>query len=190
MSGKSDIIFRRISRLMEETGTRYAIIGGVAVALYGVPRMTLDVDVNIVLQKTDIVEFLKRARRLGFLPVVRDEGKFAASTGVIPMKCGKIEPYERCDFIIAENLLEDIAINRARTRKIGSSKIRVITPEDLILQKLLSDRPRDMEDARGVMMRQKKLDKRYIRSWLRKISAMTKSRNLLKVFNSLVEASQ
>ena len=186
MKNSPNSIISRIAKLMAETKTKYAILGGVAVSLYGMPRLTLDVDVNIILEKYKTAEFLKKAHNSGFTSLVRSEQKFADRTGVIPMKFSKSEPFGRCDFIIAQNTLEHLAIKRARTKTIGFSKVKVITPEDLILQKLVSDRPRDIEDARGVIMRQKNLDTRYIHFWLKKISNLTKKSDLLKVFNSLL----
>ena len=186
MKNDPDRIIGRIAKLMAVTRTKYAIIGGVAVSLYGVPRLTLDVDINVILAKKKVGEFLKEAHKAGFMPLVGNELKFANDTGVIPMKFTKGEPFGRCDFIIAQNMLENLAVKRARTKTIGSYKVKVITPEDLILHKLVSDRPRDVEDARGVMLRRKKIDTRYVRLWLRKISRITKKKDLLKIFNSLL----
>lgn len=179
-------IISRIVKLMAETKTRYAVLGGVAVSLYGMPRLTLDVDISIILEKDRVEEFLKKAHKLGFKPLVSNERKFVGYTGVIPMKFVKGGPLSRCDFIVAQNMLEYLAIKRARTVTLGSSKVKVITPEDLVLQKLSSDRPRDIEDARGVILRQEKLDTGYIHMWLKKISKMTKRTDSIRIFDSFL----
>jgi hypothetical protein len=172
---------------MSETKTAYAILGGVAVTIYGVPRLTFDVDVNIVLSKDKLTEFFKRAHRIGFIPTVRSGIKLAKTAGVIPMKVKNGAPFKNCDFIIAENILEKLCVKRALTKNIRSSRIRIVTPEDLILHKLLSDRPRDIEDARGILLRQKRLDRAYIRTWLREVSKLSKRKGLVEVFDSLAK---
>ena len=46
-------------------------------------------------------------------------------------------------------------------------RAQVCTAEDLIVYKLLSTRPRDYEDAVGIVARQRgRLDVEYVRSWL------------------------
>ena len=44
--------------------------------------------------------------------------------------------------------------------------VSVCTPEDLILYKLISTRPRDHEDVQGIIRRQQNLDDSYILGWL------------------------
>ena len=89
----------------------------------------------------------------------------------------------RCDFIIAQNALEYLCIKRARLRKIYAIKAKIVTPEDLIIHKITSQRPRDLEDAQGILMRQRgKLDLKYITYWLRKIDETFSKQELLKLF--------
>jgi len=96
----------------------------------------------------------------------------------------------RLDIIIAENILEYTAIKRGRLRKINSIKARIISPEDLIIHKITSSRPRDLEDLRGILIRQKgKLDIRYIQEWLKKIDKVSKETALYKLFKRLLKES-
>jgi hypothetical protein len=170
MKDRYSRILDGISELMSETGAKYAIIGGVAVSIHGIPRLTMDVDVSILLEKEGISGFLGKARKAGFVPIVRNARAFAEKTGVVPMKFRGGMPFERCDFIIAQNALEKAAIERARPMKVGPCKVMIVSAEDLFLHKLLSDRPRDREDAEGIAMRRRNLDRRYIMSWVKKIA--------------------
>lgn len=171
---------RKIAKFLDTAQLKYAVIGGIAVAIYGIPRFTMDVDVNVVVQKDDIADFIKKARKSGFRPLVANDLEFAVRTGVIPMKLPAGSLFERCDFIIAQNALEHLAIERASTMTVGGCRFRVISAEDLFLHKIVSDRPIDREDARGIVARQKRLDLRYVNSWIKKISALTGSKQIIK----------
>jgi hypothetical protein len=103
------------------------------------------------------------------------------------MKFSKNKVLGRCDFIIAQNALEYSGIKRARLKKIYSTKIKLISPEDLVIHKITSNRPRDIEDAEGILNRQRgKLDLHYIIFWLKKISEANKKPELLHLFKKLI----
>ena len=54
---------------------------------------------------------------------------------------------------------------------IGGSPVRFCTPEDLILHKIVSERERDLADARGVTLRRiKSLDLAYLDSRIRELA--------------------
>ncbi len=177
---------KQLARLLREEKIDYALLGGVAVSIYGEPRLTFDIDVNIMLGKDTISNFLKKARIYGFLPLPPNIKRFIKTTGVIPMKFSKNKITGKCDFIIAQNILEYLCIKRARLKKVYSAKIKLISPEDLLLHKIISERARDLEDAQGILMRQRgKLDMNYINYWLKKIAVANKKPELLKLFKSL-----
>lgn len=176
-----------LSKLLKAVDVDYAIIGGIAVSVYGEPRLTFDIDVNIILNIGDIDFFLKSAKKYGFTPLSCDINNFVKTTAVIPMEFSKDNLFGRCDFIIAQNSLEFSAIKRARLKKIFSMKIKLITPEDLVLHKITSTRARDLEDLQGILIRQSgKLDMEYINSWLKKVAVANKQPKLLKIFKKLL----
>lgn len=178
--------FRQLIKLMKEAKVDYTVLGGVAVSIYGEPRMTFDIDVNLIMDNNKIDNFLIKAKKLGFSPLPSDIKRFVRRTGVIPMKFSKNKVTGRCDFIIAQNILEYLCIQRARLKKIYSLNVKLISPEDLLLHKITSLRPRDLEDARGILVRQRgKLDRKYITYWLKKIAEANRKPGLLKLLRSL-----
>ena len=168
---------KQLVKLMKAAKVDYAILGGMAVSVYGEPRMTFDIDVTIILDanKLAIDRFLKEARKFGFIPLPPNIKSFIKGTGVMPMRFKKNKVIGRCDFIIAENILEYLCIKRSIPKKIYSTTIKLITAEDLYIHKITSQRPRDIEDAKGIMRRQgRKLDTKYIDYWLKKIAKANK----------------
>ena len=177
---------KEIDRLMSELKMDYAILGGIAVSIYGEPRLTYDIDVNVMLGKEDIEGFLKKAKKHGFSPLPKNIRKFVKRTGVIPARFSKSGVTGLDDFIIAQNILEFQAIARARYTRVYSSRVKVIRAEDLLLHKLLSDRPRDREDAVGIIRRQgAALDARYINFWLKKVAKLGHRPALARLFRKL-----
>lgn len=178
---------KALVKLFSTTKTEYAILGGFAVALYGEPRMTVDIDVNISIAKDKIGTFLAAARKFGFYPLTANINSFIKDTGVIPLKFGKGKTTCSCDIIIAESPLEYAGLKRAKIKKIGGLKVRFITPEDLIIHKITSDRPRDIEDLKGILLRQQgKLDMKYIMFWLKKIAKANHKPELIGLFKNLL----
>lgn len=175
-------------KLLMSLKVNYAILGGVAVNIYGEPRFTADVDINILLEKEEISMFIKKAAERGFKPACANINEFVKKTAVIPMKLSIRGVKGRCDFIIAENALEKAALNRKVTRKIGALKANFVSPEDLIIQKIVSLRPHDREDVRGILVRQSgKLDTRYIKNWLVKLDKIDKGLNSFALFKKLLK---
>lgn len=176
-------------KLLESLKTDYAVLGGVAVNIYGEPRFTADVDISILLEKDEAGAFIKRARVHGFSPACVNVNAFVNKTGLIPMNFSKHGVKGRCDFIIAENALEKAVFGRSIIRKIGSVKVKFVSPEDLVIHKIVSLRPHDREDVRGILIRQfGKLDIRYIKNWLAKLDKIDKSIKSLTLFKKLLRS--
>ena len=150
-----EVQLKALVKFLSSQKIRYIILGGIAVLIYGEPRLTADIDVNIIFDKAKLNEFLVKAKKFGFCPLFPNTGKIVEKTGVIPMKFTKGKITGKVDIIIAENALEYAAIKRGRIKKIGSIKARLVSPEDLIIHKITSSRPRDLEDLKGILVRQK-----------------------------------
>ena len=75
------------------------------------------------------------------------------------------------DFIFSTTPYETQAIARAVRVKVGGVGVPFATAEDLIIHKLFAGRPRDVEDAVGVVRRKgTDLDWAYIERWAREFA--------------------
>jgi hypothetical protein len=148
-----------IAQILESLRIDYMLVGGIANAAWGEPRATLDVDVTISVDPDRIpstIESLERSYR----SAVPDPVRFVRDTRVLPLDT---PDGVRIDLIFALLSFELEALRRATTVQFANRDVRVITPEDLILMKIISERPRDLADAEAISRRRlNALDRDYL----------------------------
>jgi len=140
-----------LGRELSSAGVPYMVIGGVANLVWGEPRTTMDVDVTVDVASIGIEAFVQVAARCG-VPRAPEPVAFAVRTRVVPVRTPEGIPI---DFIVAALPFEVEAIGRALLIDFEDLEIRVCSPEDLIIHKIVSDRPRDLEDVVGVLRRRR-----------------------------------
>lgn len=164
-------------QLLEDLNAQYMLIGGLANAIWGEPRATLDVDISVAVPEAEIP---KVAARIGeaFTVLVPEPAAFVQETRVLPLESAS---GVRVDLIFALIPFELEALDRARGVAIAGRMVRVVTPEDLILMKIISDRPRDVLDAEGVVRRHRaSLDRTYLEPRLREFAAALERNEILE----------
>lgn len=153
-----------IGRRLTETGIPYMVIGGQAVLLYGEPRLTRDIDITLGAALDRLKDVVALAKDMGLLPLA-DPETFARRTMVLP--CQEPDSGIRVDFIFSHSLYEQQAIARARAIEMQGVAVMFASPEDLVVHKVIAGRPRDLEDARIVLMKHPEMDISYIRKWVK-----------------------
>lgn len=135
------------------------VIGGLANAVWGSPRSTIDIDLTVVLapgQVTALLESLGPAYR----PRTADPESFATRTRVLPLRHSS---GVQIDLIFALLPFEEEAVRRAVEVEIAGARVRFCTPEDLVLHKIVSDRDRDHQDVEEILRRRSAtLDRDYL----------------------------
>ncbi len=138
-----------MAALLEELHLDYMLIGGVAVALWGEPRATLDVDLTLWVEPDRMESTVETlAARLA----VRTPRplEFVQRSRVLPVLASNGIPV---DLLFAAWPLEKKAIGHAVVRQVAGSPVRVAGLNDLLLLKLISDRPKDLADAAALLRR-------------------------------------
>jgi len=144
------------------------VIGGQAVAQYGIPRFTQDIDVTIRLHPDDINKIIKKIEST-FRILVKNPEDFVRGTWMLPIE--HLKTKVRVDLIFSQTIFEQDAINNAKNIKIDNFKIKFMSPEDLIVQKVISGRKLDIEDAKSVLdVQSKKINMKYIENKLKLFS--------------------
>jgi hypothetical protein len=156
-----------ISRLGTSLSKRkipYMVIGGQAVLLYGSPRLTKDIDITlgVSVDRLADMEEMCHTENLRILP--EEHKQFVEETYVLPVKDESTGI--RIDFIFSYKPYGEQAIKRAKRVRLGKGDARFASVEDVIIHKIFSGGPRDMEDVRNIMVKNPDMDRAYIRKWL------------------------
>lgn len=158
-----------LTRVLTDGGVPYMVIGGLANVIWGEPRATLDIDVTVWALDAEIpavVDLL--GRHFGVL--VEHAASFIDETRVLPLEN---KDGVRIDVIFGLLSFEQDAIARAVTLHVAGVPVRFCTAEDLILMKIVSDRERDLSDARAIIGRRSaELDRDYLEPRIRELSVV------------------
>ena len=177
-------VYKKVVAFLNSGKYRYLIIGGIAAGTLGEPRTTADVDVDIIINKENIPDFLDKAKKDGFKVIKKRCLESAEQTGVFQIH---LEEFH-VDFIIASTDLETMAFERAKTIKLYGTKALFPSPEDLILMKIIPGRQKDLLDAQGIIIRHEgKLDMQYLKTWAMKLSDEAQDMRIWQALNNLLK---
>jgi hypothetical protein len=144
----------------QERAWRYCIIGGVALARWGQPRSTQDVDISLWTELGREADYIDPI--LGrFRGRIADARQFALDHRVLLCQASN---GGRLDIILAAFPFEERVIMRATPFNFAAGvSLVTVAAEDLILLKAVADRGQDWTDVRGIIERKtKQLDWDYI----------------------------
>ncbi len=144
---------------------RWYLFGAQAAVIWGRPRLTADVDVTVRLDPEDPERLVRALSDRGFQLRVSLGDDFVRRTRVLPFVH---QPSGLpLDIVLAGPGLEELFLERAVEVTVEGVTVPVISPEDLIVAKILAGRPKDLEDVRGILReRLSSLDIELIRSTL------------------------
>jgi hypothetical protein len=172
-----------LQRRLSDAGIPSVVIGGVAVAAWGEPRVTRDVDLKVLLGRDDADRLLAvlTPDYVSLLPDARRALRQQAMVFV------QDTAGTRLDLLLADTAYDIPAIQRGRDVELQPGvTIRVCSPEDLVIYKLISTRLRDHEDAQGVVRRQgSNLDDEYVLDWLHQFEQALDDSTLVAEYKSL-----
>lgn len=180
-----DKILARLGATLSESNLPYMVIGGQAVLLYGEPRLTRDIDITLGVGIDHLDALLQTIKKIPLRALPEDVAEFVKQTMVLPA----IDESTgiRVDFIFSFTPYESQAINRANRIKMHGQDVCFASVEDLIIHKIFSGRPRDMEDVRLIMLKNKDIDTRYIETWLVEFDTAADEKIFLSAFRVLLK---
>jgi hypothetical protein len=163
------------------------LFGAQAVGVWGVPRLSADVDITVRLRAPETTAFVNGMREAGFDLRVTDAEDFARRTRVLPFV--HRDSGIPLDAVLAGPGPEEEFLSRARTVVIEGVSVPVISPEDLIVTKVLAGRPKDVEDVRGILgQRGGDLDLGHVRRLLALLEDALGQSDLLPLFEAQLSA--
>ncbi len=173
----------QIQTRLRELGIPSAIIGGLAVALWGEPRLTRDIALRISLSAdaaTHLLEWLAPT----YTPASPLAERLFQRLNILFLR----DPDgARIDLMQSNTPFDKEVLRRARSVEIlPEQQIVVCSAEDLIVLKLLTTRPRDHEDVVGIVRRQGDgLDRDYLLHWLQRFEKALDEPTLVRRFQQL-----
>lgn len=166
---------KKIAKILKILKIPYLVTGGVAVVAWGRPRYTADIDVIVELGEDKVGQLVSILEKEGYIDegavneALRNRGEF----NFIDQEAGI-----KVDFwILKQDDFDQSRLKRRVAKKVLNQRIYFISPEDLILMKLLwhqqSQSTRQLEDIQSIMAILKdKLDFAYLKKWAKKLNTL------------------
>lgn len=167
---------------------RWYVFGAQAVIVYGVPRLSADVDVTLALVPDEPERFAGEMEAAGFALRV-DDPDFVRRTRVMPFV--HLPTGMPLDVVLAGSGLEEEFLGRAKAVDIGGTAVPLIDLGDLIIAKVLAGRPKDVDDAAALWrLHGSTLDADRIRGTLRLLEEALSQNDLVSAFEALARSER
>ena len=157
--GSLDGVFiEELVRALSRHGVGYALVGGVAVNLHGVPRMTYDIDIVVRTDESSLRAVAEALGELGLrcripiaLHTLADAAKRArleAERNLIAVTfTDPADPLREVDILVAPSVDPDGVVARSVIRSAGTFEVAVANLVDLLRMKRSAGRPQDLADV-------------------------------------------
>lgn len=153
--------YEEVFRDLNEKGVRYLVVGGMAVVLHGIVRLTADLDILVDLKKENVLKLISAMENLGYKPRVpvpatdlADEKKrhdwiteknMEVFTFIDPKT-----PLHLVDVLIKEPVNFEQVYERKVTIEAAGISIPVISIKDLMKLKQIPGREKDLNDFKSL----------------------------------------
>lgn len=132
----------RTTRALDLAGIEHALVGGLAVAVWGAPRATKDID--LLVRREDLDRAVQVAIAQGF-DIVALRMTFRDGMELQRVTRAREGELLTLDFLVVNADLEPVWASRTRF-SLGSGELSVISRDALIQMKAVAGRPQDIAD--------------------------------------------
>jgi predicted nucleotidyltransferase len=158
-----ELDFQTIFKELNGLGIDYLVVGGLAVNFHGVPRMTYDIDLMILLEPENILKLVTKLTQWGYkskIPIdprdLADETKRTSWILEKGMKAlnfySETLPIGEIDILIDTPVSYEELKGRAIKVELQDEKIPTVSIHDLIELKLRAGRKQDLADVEHLRM--------------------------------------
>ena len=147
-------MIRKVVSVLKKLKIPYVIIGGIPASIWGRPRMTVDTDIVLSISENKVDSFLKMLKKEKFkvYPLKKIKEKLSAG---LPVKIAYTKHFS-IDLRLATLSIDNKAMKRAKVKKLFNVRLKICSPEDLIIYKLIRFQEIDVFDIKNVIIRWKK----------------------------------
>jgi hypothetical protein len=159
---------KSLQDFIEQAGWPFYFIGGIAVQVWGEPRLTQDIDLTVLTDLRNepgyIAAFLER-----YAPKFSDADQFALTNRVLPMFT---DSGIGIDVTLGGLSDTSEALRRSSYQQFTPEiRLRICSADDLVIMKTVAARSRDWNDIESVIIKQDELDWQYILETIQSLSA-------------------
>ena len=178
-----------LDRAFSELEIKWYLFGAQAAILYGVARLTADVDVTVDPGEHSTAELVGALGRHGFALRVSPDEDFVRRSRVLPaVHSATGLPV---DVVLAGPGLEELFLSRRRIIELEGLSVPVAALEDLIAMKLLAGRAKDRDDASALIATQLGvLDLNQLEATLGLLEQALDRRDLLPELQAMVDVAR
>jgi len=163
---------RHLSELLTARGVTHAFIGGLAVNVWSIPTPTYDIDLCADVTLDDVPALVADLDRAGYVPPTTSwiesigQARFREFTVHWPFQGG----LRAADIFLATDAFQKSALTRRRLVELDAGfEAYVISPEDLLLYKLVAYRNKDRAAIERLLTVQPTMDWSYVRPWAQQL---------------------
>ncbi|MCJ7740965.1 nucleotidyl transferase AbiEii/AbiGii toxin family protein [Candidatus Microgenomates bacterium] len=165
-----------ITRLLTKNKIPYLLTGSFAVSYYGIPRATHDIDLIIEVSRENYSQLKKTIDGLDRSYLIDNNQIKEAIEKSSQFDILHLDSGIKIDFWLVKQTDFDLSkLKRGENITLYGQKIHLVSPEDLILTKLLWCKQirseKHIRDCAGIWKVQgKKLDKKYLELWVKRLA--------------------
>lgn len=154
-----ELDFQTIFKEFNGLGIDYLVVGGLAVNFHGIPRMTYDIDLMVLLERENVLKLVSKLTQWGYRPKIpidsrdlADETKRNSWVHDKGMKAlnfySETLPIGEIDILIDSPIPYEELRSRAIRVELQDEKIPTVSIHDLIELKLRAGRKQDLADVK------------------------------------------
>lgn len=166
MSGLIDLlsVIQRVVDALDQVRIPYLLVGSFSSMYYSFPRSTTDVDFVIGVSDPNLAQL---ATSLGDQFLLDPQLAFETVGGSLKNEIAVVgTPFKIELFRLTDTPFDQSRFSRRRRVALVGREVWIQSAEDVVIQKLLWDRPKDREDIIGVIAsNHQTLDRDYMESW-------------------------
>ena len=151
------MFYGKVFKAINKARVKYVVAGGVAVYLYGYPRLTQDLDLIVFLEKNNLRKFYEALKSIGYLPKVpvtkdqfideKQRKQWKKEKGMIVFSfVSRQPPFQMIDMFVDEPIRFNDLYSKKKDMRIEGVKIPLIGIDHLLKLKKEAGRAKDLDD--------------------------------------------
>lgn len=152
------MLYLDLFQALHDYQVKYLLVGGLAMNLHGVPRMTMDVDLILLMDESNLDRFIACAEAMHLSPVVpvplqslkdsaqRESWYSQRHMVAFGLQNNQARIPVMVDVLISPSIDVDQAFSRAITRDLNGLPVKLASVDDMIALKQGTGRRQDQSD--------------------------------------------